>query len=202
MKTKQVFLSGGEEAELLGVVKDNNHKLYVVKVFVGENCYEGEYQQITENQLVDKIYKNYKDTPAYFRQSQAEKKIIELNKKIQQLQEQQRIASQNLKSVYAPKLKIGDIVYYTQYGCPVEELKVREIQFTEREEQSFYAYSCSAYRTFQTLGTSFFLKKKEAEKALKQYHIQNEKDKLENIKKNYEKAKQEYDNAFVKQLTN
>jgi len=189
----KIYLSNGEEAELLTSYQDGKTIKYVVKVIIGENCYEEESELIYEDRIVSNIYENYGEIPMYLRKTELENKIVELNKNIKELIEQKAKLTKELKSVYNPQFVIGLPIYYTGYGNKVEKLKIVRIVFTEQEDRSFYTYYCNQeYRSFEKIGDCYYLTKEEAEKAYQEY-LENEK--IENhkrIEENYKKAKEEY----------
>lgn len=200
MKNNKVFLSNGEEVELLTQYQDGNKTEYVVKVVIGENSYEGESELVYENRIVSAVYKDFKDMPMYLRKTELENKVDGLNKEIKELTEQKTKVIKELKQVYIPQYLIGTIIYYTSYGNEVEELKIVRIVFTEQEDRSFYNYYCNKeYRSFEKIGDNYYLTKNEAEEALRKYRIKQAQKKLADIKENYEKAKTEYEKNFPPQ---
>ena len=197
-ETKKVFLSNGEEAELLTQYQDGNMTEYVVKVVIGENNYfEGENELVYENRIVSSVYDNYEDIPKFLRKTELENKVEELNKNIQELNEQKSKITKELKSVYNPKYPIGTPIFYTQWGSGVEELEIVRIEFTEREDESFYYYYCNKeYRSFGDVGDYYFLTKEEAEKARQKYIQEEEEKEKKQIIENYKKAKEEYKKIY------
>jgi len=196
IKNKKVYLSNGEEVELLAQYQDRNKTEYVVRVVIGENTYEeGESELIYENRIVLSIYENYKDVPMFLRKTELESKVEELHKNIKELTEQKMKFTKELKSVYTPQYSIGLPIYYTIYGNEVEELKIVRIVFTEQEDRSFYTYYCNAeYKSFEEIGDYYHLTKEDAEKSRQQY-LENKK--IENRKRiegNFKKAKEEFEN--------
>ena len=196
IKNKKVYLSNGEEVELLAQYQDRNKTEYVVRVVIGENTYEeGESELIYENRIVLSIYENYKDVPMFLRKTELESKVEELHKNIKELTEQKMKFTKELKSVYTPQYSIGLPIYYTIYGNEVEELKIVRIVFTEQEDRSFYTYYCNAeYKSFEEIGDYYHLTKEDAEKSRQQY-LENKK--IENrkrIEENFKKAKEEFEN--------
>ena len=196
IKNKKVYLSNGEEVELLAQYQDRNKTEYVVRVVIGENTYEeGESELIYENRIVLSIYENYKDVPMFLRKTELESKVEELHKNIKELTEQKMKFTKELKSVYTPQYSIGLPIYYTVYGNKVEELKIVRIVFTEQEDRSFYTYYCNTeYKSFEEIGDYYHLTKEDAEKSRQQY-LENKK--IENrkrIEENFKKAKEEFEN--------
>ena len=193
-KIKKVYLSNGEEVELLAQYKDENKTEYVIKVVIGENNYEGESELIYENRIVSNVYENYKDIPMFLRKTELEGEVEELNKNIKELSGQKAKITKKLKSVYNPQFKIGSPIYYTAYGSKVEELKIVRIVFTEQENRSLYTYYCDdEYKNFKEIGDYYCLTKEDAEKSRQQY-LENKK--IENrkrIEENYKKAKEEFE---------
>ena len=194
-KIKKVYLSNGEEVELLAQYKDENKTEYVIKVVIGENNYEGESELIYENRIVSNVYENYKDIPMFLRKTELEGEVEELNKNIKELSGQKAKITKKLKSVYNPQFNIGSPIYYTAYGSKVEELKIVRIVFTEQENRSLYTYYCDdEYKNFKEIGDYYCLTKEDAEKSRQQY-LENKK--IENRKKieeNFKKAKEEFEN--------
>ena len=193
-KIKKVYLSNGEEVELLAQYKDENKTEYVIKVVIGENNYEGESELIYENRIVSNVYENYKDIPMFLRKTELEGEVEELNKNIKELSGQKAKITKKLKSVYNPQFNIGSPIYYTAYGSKVEELKIVRIVFTEQENRSLYTYYCDdEYKNFKEIGDYYCLTKEDAEKSRQQY-LENKK--IENrkrIEENYKKAKEEFE---------
>ena len=193
-ENKKVYLSNGEEAELLAQYQDGNKIEYVVKVVVGVNTYDGKSELIYENRIVLNVYENYEMIPMFLRKTELKDEVEELNKNVKELTEQKMKLTKELKSIYSPQYSIGLPIYYTNYGNEVEELRVVRINFTEQEDRSFYTYYCNAdYKSFNKIGDSYYLTKEDAEKSLQQY-LKNKK--IENRKKiedNYKKAKEEFE---------
>jgi len=192
-KIKKVFLSNGEEVELLTTYQDGNKTEYVVKTIVGENCYEDDCQLVYENRIVLNVYENFNDIPLYLRKTELENNVEKLKKEIKELKEEKNKLTKELKSVYNPKYLIGTPIFCSFYGGEIEELKIIRIEFTEQENKSFYRYCCNGeYRGFSEIGDGYYLTKKEAEEAQRKY-IQEEKEKKKKqIVENYRKAKEEY----------
>ncbi len=197
----KVYLSNGEEGELLTQYQDGNKTEYVVKVVIGENYYEGESNLIYENRIVSNIYRNYGDIPMYLRKTELENKVGELNENIKELTEQKTKLTKELKSIYNPQFTIGLPIYWTAYGNKIEELKIVRIVFTEQEDRSFYTYYCNQeYRNFEEIGNCdyltgncYYLTKEEAEKSHQKY-LENKKiEDHKRIEENYKKAKEEYE---------
>ena len=196
---KKVYLPNGEEVELLATYQDGSKTEYVVKVVVGENCYEGDCQLIYENRIVPSVYENYKDIPLFLKKTELESKIEELKKEIKELNEQRNKITKELKSVYDPKYPIGTLVFFTHLGNEIEELKVARIEFTEQEDKSFYRYYCNKeYRVFKEIGDSYYLTRKEAEQARQEYLQREKEEKRKQVVENYRKAKEEYAKLFLK----
>jgi len=191
---RKVYLSNGEEAELLAQYQDRNRNEYVVKVVIGENNYRGESELIYENRIVSNVYENYKDIPMFLRKTELENKVEELNKNVKELTEQKMKLTKELKSIYSPQYSIGLPIYYTNYGNEVEELRVVRINFTEQEDGSFYTYYCNAdYKSFNKIGDSYYLTKEDAEKSRQQY-LENKKiEDRKRIEENYKKAKEKFE---------
>ena len=191
---RKVYLSNGEEAELLAQYQDRNRNEYVVKVVIGENNYRGESELIYENRIVSNVYENYKDIPMFLRKTELENKVEELNKNVKELTEQKMKLTKELKSIYSPQYSIGLPIYYTNYGNEVEELRVVRINFTEQEDGSFYTYYCNAdYKSFNKIGDSYYLTKEDAEKSRQQY-LENKKiEDRKIIEENYKEAKEKFE---------
>ncbi len=102
MENKKVYLSNGEEAELLAQYEDGNKIEYVVKVVVGENVYEEGSELIYENRIVSNVYEKYEDVPMFFRKTELEKEVEGLEKKIKELTKQKANLTKKLKSIYNP----------------------------------------------------------------------------------------------------
>ncbi len=101
---KKVYLSNGEEVELLTQYQDGNRTGYVVKVVIGENNYEDEsIKLICKNQIVSSIYGGYEDIPKFLYKTELESRVGELSKNIKELTEQKMKLTKELKSVYAPQ---------------------------------------------------------------------------------------------------
>lgn len=190
---KKVYLSNGEEVELLTEYQDGKETKYVVKVAVGENCYDGECETIYENRIVFDVYENYKDIPEFLRKTELEKQVENLKKEVSELEKLKEEIAKKLKSIYHPKFKIGTPIYYTSYGKEIEELKILRIEFTETADRNFYNYYCGPYREFNEIGEYFFLTKEDAEKARVEYLERHKKDEEEKIKEKYLRAKEEYE---------
>ncbi len=194
---KKVYLLNGEEVELLSKFNDGKRNYYVVKVVVGENCYQGESDEecelIYENKIVDNVYEKYEDIPEFLRKTKLEKEVEELKNEVRKLKEQKIKIEKELKSVYSPQFKIGTPIYTMLYG-KVKESKIKAIVFTEKENDCFYEYYYENYDyPFQVIGRSIFLTKEEAEKAQKEYLKNQELEKIKKIEENYERAKKEYE---------
>ena len=196
MENKKVYLSNGEEAELLAQYEDGNKIEYVVKVVVGENVYEEGSELIYENRIVSNVYEKYEDVPMFFRKTELEKEVEGLEKKIKELTKQKANLTKKLKSIYNPKFPIGTKIYYTNcWGCwGVEELKIIRIVFTEEENRSFHTYYLNKeYRNFKEIGDGYYLTREEAEKARQEY-LENKKiEEQKIIEENYKRAKEEYE---------
>jgi len=195
---KKVYLSNGEEAELLSEFQDGKRNYYVVKVVVGENRYQKESGEecelIYENEIVNNVYEKYEDIPEFLRKTKLEKEVEELENEVRKLNEQKIKIEKELKSIYSPKFKIGTPVYILSYGGKIKESKIETIVFTEKENDCSYAYYCENQDyPFQNIGKSIFLTKEEAEKAQKEYLKNQELEKIKKIEENYERAKKEYE---------
>lgn len=197
---KKVYLLNGEEVELLSKFNDGKRNYYVVKVVVGENCYQGESDEecelIYENKIVDNVYEKYEDIPEFLRKTKLEKEVEELKNEVRKLKEQKEKIEKELKSVYSPQFKIGTPIYIMFYNSKVKESKIESIVFTEKENDCSYEYYCENYDyPFQVkdIGRDIFLTKEEAEKAREEYLKNKELEKIKEIEENYERAKKEYE---------
>jgi cell division septum initiation protein DivIVA len=198
---KKVYLLNGEEVELLSKFNDGKRNYYVVKVVVGENCYQKESGEecelicelIYENKIVDNVYEKYEDIPEFLRKTKLEKEVEELKNEVRKLKEQKEKIEKELKSVYSPQFKIGTPIYTMLYG-KVKESKIKAIVFTEKENDCFYEYYYENYDyPFQVIGKSIFLTKEEAEMARQEY-LENKKiEEQKIIEENYKRAKEEYE---------
>jgi hypothetical protein len=183
---EKVYLSDGEEAELLTQYQDGEITKYVVRVYGMNDVYN--------DVIVSKVYDRYEDIPMYNEMTGLERRIEELKKEIKELVEKKEKISKKLKSIYAPKYSIGTKVYLTEYGNKVKELKINRIVFTEEEDKSYYEYYFDwEYGHFTDIGNGYYLTKEEAEKARELYLQQEEEKKRQEIIENYEKYKKEYE---------
>jgi polyhydroxyalkanoate synthesis regulator phasin len=191
---KIVYLSDGEEAELLAQYKDGNKIEYVVKIVIGENVYEEGSELIYENRIVSNVYEKYEDVPMVIKKAKLREEVEELEKKIKELKEKEANFTKKLKSVYNPKFPIGTPIYFTDWGNEVEELKIVRIVFEEEENRSFYRYYLNKeYRDFEEIGDGYYLTKEEAEMARQEY-LENKKiEEQKRIEENYKRAKEEYE---------
>ena len=193
-ENKKVYLSNGEEVELLAQYQDENRIEYVVKVVAGENNYEGESELIYENRIVSNVYENYKDVPMFLRKTELENKVKELDKNIKELREQEIKLTKELKSIYAPQYRIGLPIYYTSWGNEVEELRVVRINFTEQEDGSLYNYYCNGdYRSFEKIDNCYHLTRETAEKSRQQYWENKKIEDRKKIEENYKRAKEQFE---------
>ncbi len=192
MKNKKVYLPNGEEVELLAQYKDGDKTKYVVKVAIDENIYRNEL--IYENRIVPNVYEKYEETPTFLYKSKLEDEVKRLEKNVKELREQETKLKGKMKSLYNPQFALGTTVYHTAWGNEVQELKIAKIVFTEQEEISYYTYFLNKeYRSFEKIGSGYYLTRKEAEKARQEY-LKNEKErKRKEIEENYKKAKEEYE---------
>jgi len=193
-ENKKVYLSGGEEVELLATYQCGNKTEYVVSVVVGENCYEGDCRPVHESRIVSNVYENYNDIPLYSRKTELEKEAEKLRNEIRDLKEQKSKLTKEMRSVYNPKYPIGTPVFFALWGNEIEELKITRIDFTEQEDRGFYHYYCDkGYRGFEEIGNDYYLTREEAEKARQEYIQEEEGKKRKQIIENYKKAKREYE---------
>jgi hypothetical protein len=193
-QNKKVYLANGEEVELLAQYQDRNRTEYVVKVIIGENCYEGETELIYENRIVSNVYENFKDTPMYLRKTDLENQIDELNKQKNELVEQKNELNKELKSAYNPRYAIDLPIFFTAWGNEIDTLKIVKIVFTEQEDKSFYIYYCNReYRNFTEIGDGYYLTKEEAEKARQKYLEEKKNKDRKRVEEEYAKAKKEFE---------
>ena len=192
MKTKKVYLPDGKEVELLAKYKDGDETKYVVKVAVDEDIYRNEL--IYENRVVPNVYEKCEDTPTFLYKTKLENEVKRLEKSIKELREQETKLKGKMKSLYNPQFALGTTVYSTAWGNEVQELKIAKIVFTEQEEISYYTYFLNKeYRSFEKIGSGYYLTRKEAEKARQEY-LKNEKEKKrKEIEENYKRVKKEYE---------
>lgn len=191
---EKVFLSNGEEVELLATYQNGKITKYVVKVAIGENCYDCYEEQdeiIYEDRIVSNIYENYKDIPEFLRKIGFEKDVEKLTKQVKELQEQKDKLTKEMKGIYNPLYPIGTKVFVLVWGR-VEESEVRKITFIEEKDSNNYIYG-EEYRNFSQIGNGYYLTREEAEKAKQEYLKKQETEKKEKIKKEYEQAKAEYE---------
>lgn len=190
-KNKKVYLSNGDEVELLTKFQDENQTKYVIKVPISEPYNENECQTMYEYNIVSQIYENYGDTPLFTKKTKLEKEVEELRKEIKELEKRKN----KLKKVYVPKYSIGTPIYCTFWGNEVKELKIIRIVFTEEKDKSFYTYHCNEeYQEFEEIGNGYYLTREEAEKARQEYLKNKEIEHRKEIIENYEKIKKEYEN--------
>lgn len=197
MKTKKVYLPDGKEVELLAKYKDGNETKYVVKVAVDEDIYRNKL--IYENRVVPNVYEKYEETPTFLYKTKLENEVKRLEKNVKELREQETKLKGKMKSLYNPQFAIGTTIYFTAWGNEVEELKITKIVFTEQEEISYHTYFLNKeYRSFEKIGSGYYLTRKEAEKARQEY-LKNEKEKKrKEIEENYKRAKEEYEKIMKK----
>lgn len=200
-KNKIVYLSSGEEAELLAQYQDGDETKYVIRVVIGEHRYEEGSELIYEDRIVSDIYEKYEDVPMFFTKTKLEAEIDELKENIEKLKEQETKLTKKLKSVYNPQFLIGTQVYYVnQFDNRVEELKIVRIVFTEQEDRSFYTYYLNKeYHSFEKIGNNYYLTKEEAEKALQEYLKNEEIRARKKIDEEYRMAKEYFKKVFGKE---
>ena len=192
MKIKKVYLPDGKEVELLAQYRDGDETKYVVKVAVDEDIYRNKL--IYENRIVPNVYEKYEETPTFLYKTKLEDEVKQLEKRVERLREEETKLEGKMKSLYSPQFAIGTTIYSTFWGNEVEELKIAKIVFTEQEDKSYHTYFLNKeYRSFEKIGSGYYLTREEAEKARQEY-LKNEKEKKRKaIEENYKKAKEEYE---------
>ena len=192
MKIKKVYLPDGKEVELLAQYRDGDETKYVVKVAIDEDVYGNEL--IYENRIVPNVYEKYEDIPMFLHKTELEDEIEKLEKNIKELKEEEAKIKRKMKSLYNPQFAIGTTIYSTAWGNEVQELKIAKIVFTEQEDKSYHTYFLNKeYRSFEKIGSGYYLTRKEAEKARQEY-LKNEKErKRKEIEENYKRVKKEYE---------